>query len=429
MRRRRRVFERLFHSAAAGAVDGKTYTWLITDGNNIEIVRGAWSASGGSFARTQVLLSISGGTAGTALLDLDGNEICEIIVAAEDLDWLDFTEQSIASAATTDLSSSVNQSRVKITGTTTITSLGGGENLLRFVRFAGALTLTYNATSLILPGAANITTAAGDTAIFVSDPSGNWTCVNYSRASGLAVLPPTASAVGALPITGGTLTGALNWETADTIASASTVAIGAATSNYVIISGTTTITAFDTIAQGAVRWVCFSGALTLTNNSTSLILPGGANITTAAGDCAELISEGSGNWRCTNYSPANGRAVAPPSGMASLTATAQAFSGGLRVSSYSIATGSVTLDPGNGPLQYITAKTSAWAITAPSYDGSCILSVSIGTTGVVPTFSGFTVNTGNAGDAMAVPSSGTNHYMISILRINSVSTYIIKACQ
>jgi hypothetical protein len=55
--------------------------------------------------------------------------------------------------------------------------------------------------------------------------------------------------------------------------------------------------------------VQFSGALTLTHNATSLILPGGASITTAAGDVAYFVSLGSGNWRCTGYQKASGAAV------------------------------------------------------------------------------------------------------------------------
>jgi hypothetical protein len=50
-----------------------------------------------------------------------------------------------------------------------------------------------------------------------------------------------------------------------------------------------------------MRWVVFDGALTLTHNGTSLILPTGANIVTAAGDAALFASEGSGNWRCIGY--------------------------------------------------------------------------------------------------------------------------------
>ena len=121
---------------------------------------------------------------------------------------------------------------------------------------------------------------------------------------------------------GDTMRGALNWANAVTLPSASTVNIGAAASNYVVISGTTTITAFDTIAQGAMRWVRFSGALTLTYNATSLILPSSANITTAAGDEAVIVSEGSGNWRCLSYNKADGTPlVAGASGALTLIST------------------------------------------------------------------------------------------------------------
>lgn len=98
-----------------------------------------------------------------------------------------------------------------------------------------------------------------------------------------------------------TLPNALNYAAPVTLASASSVAIGAAASNNITISGTTTITSFDTIAAGARRNVKFSGALTLTYNATSLILPGAANITTAANDNAEFLSLGGGNWICTSY--------------------------------------------------------------------------------------------------------------------------------
>ncbi len=95
-------------------------------------------------------------------------------------------------------------------------------------------------------------------------------------------------------------------------ASAATVDLGAiATGSYVHITGTnTTITSFGTVAAGISRVLVFDGALTLTHNATSLILPGGANITTAAGDVAEFVSEGSGNWRCTAYLHAAGLVTA-----------------------------------------------------------------------------------------------------------------------
>lgn len=92
------------------------------------------------------------------------------------------------------------------------------------------------------------------------------------------------------------------------IASASTTNIGAAgTATIQSITGTTTIASFGTPPNGNdIRFVNFTGVLTLTHNATSLILPGGTNITTAAGDCAIFIHEGSGNWRCWEYSRAAG---------------------------------------------------------------------------------------------------------------------------
>ena len=74
-----------------------------------------------------------------------------------------------------------------VTGTTTITSIGTqgiGSNII--LHFDGALTFTHHATDLILPGGANITTAAGDIAVMYEYASGDWRCVNYSKASGVS---------------------------------------------------------------------------------------------------------------------------------------------------------------------------------------------------------------------------------------------------
>lgn len=93
------------------------------------------------------------------------------------------------------------------------------------------------------------------------------------------------------------------------IASATTTDLSNATGINVTITGTTTITGFGTEQAGARRYLTFSGILTLTHHATSLILPGGANITTAAGDTALAISLGSGNWRVVSFTKASGKAV------------------------------------------------------------------------------------------------------------------------
>ncbi|MEO8640976.1 hypothetical protein [Pseudomonas sp.] len=117
----------------------------------------------------------------------------------------DATPQTIASLTTTDIGVATSNV-VYISGTTTITGLGTiAAGARRTVRFLASLTLTHNVTSLILPTAANITTAANDTAEFVSLGSGNWLCLRYSPASGRAAANP----VGTVSQSGGIPTGAI----------------------------------------------------------------------------------------------------------------------------------------------------------------------------------------------------------------------------
>ena len=106
-----------------------------------------------------------------------------------------------------------------------------------------------------------------------------------------------------------TYSAAVNTAKGGDVASATTTDIGAATGNFVDVTGTTTITGLGTITAGVTRNVRFTGALTLTHNATSLILPGAANITTASNDRATFISLGSGNWICTSYTKATGKSV------------------------------------------------------------------------------------------------------------------------
>lgn len=95
------------------------------------------------------------------------------------------------------------------------------------------------------------------------------------------------------------------------VASSTTPALGALDGLYHDITGTATVTGFDTVRAGLLKVVKFEGALTLTHNATNLILPGGTSILTANGDVAIFISEGSGNWRCLSYAPADSGGLIP----------------------------------------------------------------------------------------------------------------------
>jgi hypothetical protein len=106
----------------------------------------------------------------------------------------------------------------------------------------------------------------------------------------------------------------VRWSKGSDVASGAALTLGT-DGNYFDITGNTSITSIATLAVGTVVKLHFDAALTLTHHATDLILPGGASITTAAGDEAELIEYATGDWRCTNYTKANGEAVVSGGGV------------------------------------------------------------------------------------------------------------------
>ena len=102
------------------------------------------------------------------------------------------------------------------------------------------------------------------------------------------------------------------------IASASSVDLGAKLGLFLDISGTTTITSFGSTATAGIWKVLrFQGALSLTYNATSMILPGDADITTAADDVAIFYCVSAGNWMCAAYMTGNNRGLS--SGVVNVT--------------------------------------------------------------------------------------------------------------
>jgi phage-related tail fiber protein len=277
---------------------------------------------------------------------------------------------NVASAATT-LIGAAAANDISITGSTNITAFdtapAGALRTLRFIN--GGMTITNNGATLLLPTGANITVAANDLAEFCSKGSGVWVCNWYTRASGAALVASTDATK--LSLSGGTMTGALNNAATVTLASAATLNIGAAAANDISVTGTTTITAFDTIAAGAVRRLTFTGILTLTYNATSLIIPGAASVTTAAGDTAQFTSLGGGNWRCDDYTKASGQALV---GGGSPFSTTQVFNGSTSVQAakftnvaelvlVTAAVPSATFNVSAGAVQlFTTAATANWTL-------------------------------------------------------------------
>lgn len=164
----------------------------------------------------------------------------------------------------------------------------------------------YWDSALTIPASQPIRTTGGYIAN-AGTPGQLFTAAKYSirvkDSTGSLVFYAASSAFSGnyLPLSGGAMTGVIDEYKGADIASSTLTDIGAATGNYVTITGTTTITALGTAQAGAVRTCRFAAALTITHNATSLILPGGANITTAAGDVITFRSEGGGNWRLASY--------------------------------------------------------------------------------------------------------------------------------
>jgi hypothetical protein len=104
------------------------------------------------------------------------------------------------------------------------------------------------------------------------------------------------------------VSGVETWTKGADVASAATLPV-AIDGNYFDVTGTTTITAIATKGIGTVLKLHFDAALTLTHHATNLILPGGVDITTAAGDEAEFFEYAANDWRCTSYTRASGKAV------------------------------------------------------------------------------------------------------------------------
>lgn len=99
---------------------------------------------------------------------------------------------SVTAATTTDLCS-VPQGYVTIAGNTTITGFGSScvTGQIKYLNFTGTPQITYDATNLIVPGAANIPVSAGDQAVAAYIGSGHWRIISYTPASGSAIVNPS----------------------------------------------------------------------------------------------------------------------------------------------------------------------------------------------------------------------------------------------
>lgn len=159
---------------------------------------GATTLNVSSLGAKSVKKKMSGGKVSLVAADLIANQSAEVFY-----DGTDFILETartyshgadVASASTTDLDAVTGDLIDINTVVTPINAITLTEGEERTVRFTGILTLTHGA-SLVLPTAANITTAAGDFAVFRGYASGVVRCVTYSPISGRQLASVTPAAV------------------------------------------------------------------------------------------------------------------------------------------------------------------------------------------------------------------------------------------
>ena len=217
-----------------------------------------------------------------------------------------------------------------------------------------------------------------------------------------------------------TLENAIFETKASTLASGATVDLNTATGNYLHISGTSTINSFGTCPAGARFIIVFDAAATITYNATSLIIPGLANKTAAAGDCCMIVSEGSGNWRIVGYFAISGGGGG--GSVTAVTGTAPIASSGGTAPDISIpqANGSTDgfLDSAdwttfNGKQDVLSAGTGISIIanvvtnTAPS-SGGTVTTTGTPSSGQITKFSGATsITNASAGTDYVAPGAAT----------------------
>jgi hypothetical protein len=176
---------------------------------------------------------------------------------------------------------------------TAAATLGADWHMMVFAN-GGDVTIDADGTELI-NGEATLVVSDGDAAYIICTGSA-FVAITIPGVAGVAKLD-----------TVNTFTKTQVWPKGADVASASTLTLGD-DGNYFDVTGTTAITSIATVGVGTVIKLHFDGILTLTHHATDLILLGGANITTAAGDEAEFVEYAAGDWRCTNYQ----RASLPP---------------------------------------------------------------------------------------------------------------------
>lgn len=218
---------------------------------------------------------------------------------------------------------------INVTGTSSITGIASTNSWngrIVVLKFSDALTLTHSA-NLVLPNAANITTATNDVFSFVQESTGVWLCISAptSVSRALAVLSVdvghasdttlTRASAGTLAVegvnllttatgaalAGSNLTGGLNSARGNITQHATTMNFFA-TSSPDILDGTgsaVTITACTNAPQAGATRRFYPLVNTVLTHGATFDIAGNVNLTAAAGDCWIIEAKTVSTYRVT----------------------------------------------------------------------------------------------------------------------------------
>lgn len=186
---------RLFGSSSAIVPGGNTVSsWQIQDSSitNAKIVDA--TITGAKLAASTVTQSnLANNSVGAAQIIDASIATAELAdQAVTDAKLALQPEQTLAASTifdtTADLSTTTSQNVVVTGGSYSLSALGVlSAGRFRRLRFTGVNTLVHNASTLPLPGNANITVASGDVIELLSQGGGSYTVINFKRSDGTAV--------------------------------------------------------------------------------------------------------------------------------------------------------------------------------------------------------------------------------------------------
>lgn len=344
-----------------------------------------------------------------------------------------------------------NSDITSLTGLTTpLTPAEGGST----VYVGGTSTGSANSQVVVSPVPIGFSLTAGNQIIFIAGFANSSTTQFNINGTGLKnVFRRTPSGTGALnggEIQAGDLVVAAydgtqyqlvtvasqvgGFGTQTTISSGSVVDLSLALNHNALISGTTTVASFGSSTSLAlpVYRLKFDNALTLTNNNTTMILPGAGDITTAANDTASATYLGQGNWQVTSFSRASGAGAVAVTPLCGATGFLAQNNAGTPNTSYDMSADTAVMVTSAGVSKTVTSPSVTINATVNGANG-----LDSGSLAAATWYYGYLINNGTttagllsaSATAPALPSGYTYTCRLSAIRTASTSAIFQRTQQ